>query len=133
LAFQNPFSDAALAREIGVLGAQIGALTIAVNAMQAQLRVLTTQGATLMSTANLLDQQITALQTAVQNETSVEQSAITLINGIPKLIADAVAKAQAAGATPAELSALTALQSQIASNGTALAAAVTANTPAATA
>lgn len=82
-----------------------------------------------MGTAvNALDNEITALQTAVANETTVNQSAITLIQGIPGLIATAVAAAQAAGATPAELSALTALQTTIANNATGLAAAVTANT-----
>ena len=78
-----------------------------------------------------LDDKIAELKAAVAEETSVEQSAITLINGIPALIADAVSKAQAAGATPAQLQALTDLQTSIASNATGLQSAVTANTPAA--
>lgn len=84
-----------------------------------------------MSTAaNALDAQIANLTADVAAETTVEQSAITLINGIPTLIANAVAAAQAAGATPAELAALTALGTSITNSSAGLAAAVTANTPA---
>jgi hypothetical protein len=61
------------------------------------------------------------LQAAVAAEDTVIDSAITLINGIPALIA-------AAGVDPAKL---TALQADITAKSTALAAAVTANTPAA--
>lgn len=84
-----------------------------------------------MSTSvNALDTQIATLTADVAAETTVEQSAITLINGIPTLIANAVAAAQAAGATPAELAALTALGTSITNSSANLAAAVTANTPA---
>jgi len=87
-----------------------------------------------MSTSvNALDNEITALQQAVANETTVDQSAIALLNGIPALIQNAVNAALAAGATQAELAALTALQTTISNNATGLAAAVTANTPAAAA
>lgn len=65
---------------------------------------------------------LTDLQAAVAAEDTVIASAVTLINGIPALIA-------AAGTDPA---ALTALQSDITAQATALAAAVAANTPAAT-
>lgn len=82
------------------------------------------------ATADSLSSELTSLQTAVANEISVEQSAIALINGIPQLIANAVAQAQAAGATPDQLAALSNLQTQIGSSASALAAAVTANTPA---
>lgn len=84
-----------------------------------------------MSTANSLDTAIAALQADVTQETTVNQSAITLLNGIPALIATAVADAQAAGATPAELASITALGMAITANTTNLAAAVTANTTAA--
>jgi hypothetical protein len=83
------------------------------------------------ATTDSLSSDIASLQAAVANEVTVEQSAITLINGIPGMIASAVAAAQAAGATPDQLTALANLQSQISSSATALAAAVTANTPAA--
>jgi len=65
---------------------------------------------------------LTDLQAAVAAEDTVIASAVTLIQGIPALIA-------AAGTDPA---ALTALQSDITAQATALAAAVAANTPAAT-
>ena len=71
------------------------------------------------------------LTTEVTNETSVEQSALKLIQGIPALIGAASAKASAAGATTAQLQALSDLQTTLAANDTELAAAVTANTPAA--
>src|SRR6266403_1761913 len=61
------------------------------------------------------------LQAAVAAEDTVIDSAITLINGIPALIA-------AAGVDPAKL---TALQADITAKSKALADAVAANTPAA--
>ena len=63
------------------------------------------------------------LTTAVTNETSVNQSAITLLNGLSAALT-------AAGTDPV---ALAALATQINSNASALAAAVTANTPVTTA
>ena len=78
-----------------------------------------------------LDDAIAKLQADVTAEATVEQSAITLLNGIPKLIADAVSAALAQGATPAQLKALTDLSASIEANTTGLSAAVTANTPAA--
>src|SRR6266403_5100771 len=62
------------------------------------------------------------LQTAVAKEDTVIDSAITLIQGIPALIA-------AAGVDPAKLAAL---QADITAKSGALAKAVTDNTPAAT-
>jgi hypothetical protein len=62
------------------------------------------------------------LQAAVAAEDTVIDSAVTLIQGIPALIA-------AAGTDPAKLQALTA---DITAKSQALAAAVAANTPAAT-
>lgn len=76
-----------------------------------------------------LDDQIAALQNEVTAETGIEQSAIVLLNGIPALIQTAIAQAQAAGATPAELQALSDLQTKLTTSSTALAAAVAANTP----
>jgi hypothetical protein len=79
------------------------------------LRIVTLNQETIMSA-------LTDLQAAVAAEDTVIQSAVTLINGIPALIA-------AAGTDPA---ALAALQTDITTQAAALAAAVTANTPAAT-
>jgi hypothetical protein len=67
---------------------------------------------------NLAD--LTTLQAEVANNTSVEQSAIALLQGLK-------AQLDAAGTDPV---ALKALSDQLASNDTALAAAVAANTPA---
>ncbi len=76
-----------------------------------------------------LDTKIQALTDAVAKETQVEQSVLTFIQGVPALIADAVTKAQEAGATDAQLQALSDLQTTITTNAQALADAVTANTP----
>ncbi len=68
-----------------------------------------------------MSQQLTDLQAAVAQEITVEQSAITLLNGLAAQLA-------AAGTDPA---ALQTLHDQILASSNALAAAVTANTPAA--
>ncbi|HSR79037.1 MAG TPA: hypothetical protein VLN57_20860 [Xanthobacteraceae bacterium] len=91
--------------------------------------------------ANVLDPvvaQLTALQTAVANETTIDQSAITLLNGLGGQIAALAAQlatAIANQADPATVSALvtqlTTLGTTVTASSTALAAAVTANTPAA--
>jgi hypothetical protein len=78
-----------------------------------------------------LQDEIDALKAAVANEKTVDESAIALINGINQRIADAVSAAQAAGATPDQLQSLNDLQTALQTESTALAAAVTANTPAA--
>jgi hypothetical protein len=78
---------------------------------------------------NLLEQIMTALtdlQTQVAQNTTVEGSAVTLIQGIATQIAAAVA---ASPGTPDP--ALVTLTQQLQSSATALAAAITANTPAA--
>jgi len=65
---------------------------------------------------------LSTLESAVQSNTDVEQSAIALINGIAAQLA-------AAATDPAKVKALA---DQLAANSASLAAAVTANTPAAT-
>lgn len=69
---------------------------------------------------------ITQLQADVQQETTVEQSAVTLIQGFAQQLADAVAAASAAGATPAQLAQFDDLHTQISTSSQALAAAVAA-------
>lgn len=71
-----------------------------------------------------LAEAIMGLQTDVANETTVITGAVTLINGIPALIAAAVAAAQAAGATPAQLQAFDDLSTTLESKAQELAAAV---------
>jgi hypothetical protein len=75
-----------------------------------------------------LQAQITDLTAEVTNETTVEKSALTLIQSIPTLIANAIANATAAGATPTQLQAISDLQATLAANDNELAAAVVANT-----
>jgi hypothetical protein len=102
------------------------------NAMLAEIlqRVTTlqTQEKTDMAA---LDNAISALQTEVANQTTVDASAVTLMQGLSTQLAAALAAAANAGATPTQLAALTALQTSLAGNDTTMAAAVTANTPAA--
>lgn len=81
------------------------------------------------ATVSTLDADIAALQAAVAAEAAVEASAVVLLNGIPAMITDAVAAALAAGATPAQLQALTDLATAVSANSAPLAAAVAANTP----
>ncbi len=76
-----------------------------------------------------LDDAISALQAEVTKNTTVEKSALALIQGIPALIDAAVTKALAAGATAAQLAAVTALSTSLKANDDELAAAVASNTP----
>jgi hypothetical protein len=93
-------------------------------------RILTLQGIE-EKQIMLLDDQITALTADVTAATTVTGSAVTLIQGFAAQLAAAVAAAQAAGATPTQLASLTSLGTSITQETSALAAAVTANTPAA--
>ena len=68
-----------------------------------------------------MPQDISALETEVAEEVDIMKSATILINGFADRLRDA-------GADPAKLAAL---QSDLDTNGSALAAAVAANTPAA--
>jgi len=71
-----------------------------------------------------------ALNAAVTRATTVEASAIALINGISGRIDAAVAQAIANGATEAELDPVQAEADALSASADALSAAVTANTPA---
>lgn len=77
-----------------------------------------------------LDQEIQTLTTQVQSNTDATSAAVAAISGIPAMIKTAVDAALAAGATPAQLQAITDLGNTIAANASSLGAAVTANTPA---
>jgi len=78
-----------------------------------------------------LQDQIDALTAQVAQDTTVEGSATALINGFQARLDAAVAAATAAGATPAQLQALTDLSATLKTSSDALSAAVVANTPAA--
>lgn len=69
------------------------------------------------------------LRSQVEQANTVVASATTFINGIPALIADAVSKAQANGATAEELQPLSDLSNTLTQNADALAQAIQANTP----
>lgn len=70
-----------------------------------------------------LSSNFTALQAQVQQTTTVEQSAVTLINGLAAQLASAIA-----ASNNGDTAALPNLQSQLQTSAATLAAAVTANT-----
>jgi hypothetical protein len=74
---------------------------------------------------------IEALRVEVERNKSVDDSAIALLNGIAARIQAAVDAATAAGATAEQVAQTQALANSLKSDTDALAAAVTANTPAA--
>ncbi len=76
-------------------------------------------------------QAIDDLTKTVTDETTVIESAVTLIGGFAQRLADAIANASSAGATDAQLQSLTDLDNSIVTEKQKLADAVTANTPAA--
>jgi hypothetical protein len=76
-----------------------------------------------------LSQKIADLQSDVQADTSVTESAVTLINGFAQRLQEAIDAAKASGATDAELQALSDLHAATAANTQRLADAVAANTP----
>jgi hypothetical protein len=92
---------------------------------------ITTQLSALEKRMAAIDDQITALTAEVTRNTTVEKSALALIQGFSAQLTAAVNAALAAGATPAELAALTALDTTLKANDDELAAAISQNTPAA--
>jgi hypothetical protein len=75
-----------------------------------------------------LDAAIGALTAEVTNATTVEDSAIAFANGVPTLITTAVNKAVAAGATAAQLQAITDLAAALKAKSALVATAITDNT-----
>lgn len=76
-------------------------------------------------------EEITALTAQITRATQVEQGAVTFIEGVSTLIANAVAAATANGATTEQLQPLVDLGNSLDSESDALSAAITANTSAA--
>lgn len=70
------------------------------------------------------------LTTEIAAAETVIDGAIIYINGVPGLIADAVAKATANGATAEQLAPVAALGGELKAKADALQAAIVANTPA---
>gem|GEM_PF-4915229 len=79
-----------------------------------------------------LDDELTSLTTTVASNTTVIASGAAMISGFSAQLAAAIAAAQAAGATPAQLSAVTDLQTALDANNATLTAAIASNTPVAT-
>jgi hypothetical protein len=75
-----------------------------------------------------MDDRLAELQADVTAESGAVDSAVTLIEGISQQIADAVAAAQAAGATPQQLQVLSDLDAAVKAKTQSLADAVAANT-----
>jgi UDP-N-acetylglucosamine enolpyruvyl transferase len=73
--------------------------------------------------------EIDALIAEVAADDSVFDSAVAFINGVPALIQAAVDKATAAGATPAQLAAVTGVATDLKAKAAAIQAAIAANTP----
>lgn len=71
-----------------------------------------------------LDDAIATMQAEATAEETVVDGAIVVLQGIPKLIADAVAKAIAAGATPTQLQAITDVGTALTAKATALSQAI---------
>lgn len=74
-----------------------------------------------------IDDEITQLTSDVAAERGAVDSAVTLINGFAAKLDAAVAAAHAAGATPAQLKAITDLSVSVVAQGVDLSAAVAAN------
>jgi hypothetical protein len=102
--------------------------TAQLNRIEAKLDALMERESKAMSQ---LDDEITTLTSRVEANTTVTGSVETFLNGIPAMIAAAVAKATAAGATPAQLKAITDLGASLQANSDGIGAAIVANTPAA--
>ena len=103
----------------------------AVEEMLQRLRSIEQKVDKMSATTDTVAAELSALQAQVATDTTVEGSALTLIQGISAQIAAATAAAQAAGATPEQLAGFAAATAQLNANDTALASAVAANTPAA--
>lgn len=94
------------------------------------IAALTLERRTIITMSGTIDAALTTLTAAVQADTDAENAALKLIQGIPALIAAAVAQAAGAGATPAQLAAFDVLSATLTAKGSELAAAVVAGTPA---
>lgn len=109
----------------------VEALGVLASEIRTQFNAINRRLDTMSGTQNQLDADIQTLQQQVASDTDAENSAITLINGIPGLIQTAVNDALANGATQQQLQSLSDLSTTLQNNAQALASAVAANTPAA--
>lgn len=114
-------ADALLARALSCLSRKLDALNAAVRALQLQERTMDQK---LQATIDSLTEKVAA-------NTTVDQSVLTLVTGLKGQLDAAIQSAKDAGASDAQLSALTDLGATIDSNSASLRDAVTANTPSA--
>lgn len=77
----------------------------------------------------MANQTVDSLLKQVQDATSIEESCIVFVTGVPKLISDAVAKAMENGATAEQLAPVTEAGNLLSAKSDALAAVIAANTP----
>jgi len=110
---------------------KLDAITQQLAQLTVQMARVTAGQAQERNTMSKLDDAIAQLQQQVEQETTVEQSAKTFIDGVPTLIQNAVQQALAAGATQQQLQALTDLGTKIQASSQTLAQSVTTNTPSA--
>ncbi len=96
-----------------------------------QRRALSTAKEQLMATQADLQAALDKVTADVTAETTVNQSAITLLGGIKTQLDTVTAELAAAGVPQSAVDSLTALSTSIESNTASLSAAITANTPAA--
>jgi hypothetical protein len=107
--------------QIGGVGAGTTAILAAIANLSEKVDIM----------SGTLQTSIDAMTAEVARQTTVNASALALINGFSARLQAAIDAATAAGATPTQTAALSALQSTLTTNDDALAAAVAANTPAA--
>jgi chromosome segregation ATPase len=100
---------------------QLSAIQLQLNQIQNSLQVQKVSLTTLQTQESKIMAALDDLTAQVTQNTSLEQSAITLIQGIAKQLQDAV--------TNNDSSALAALAQQLNTSAAALGAAITANTP----
>jgi lysozyme len=99
--------------------------------MQSDIASMRQEIAAMSGTTNTIASEIERLRQNVADQGTEIQGAVTFINGVPGLIAAAIAQAQAAGATPEQLAAFDDLNNQLVTQRDSLHGAVAANTPSA--
>lgn len=100
------------------------------DAISAKLDRILANQTTEVSKMAALDDAIAALQADVTQDTSAVNSAVTTLSTLSSQLAAALQQAANAGATPAELSAIQAVQTAWQANIQNLSAAIAQNTPA---
>jgi hypothetical protein len=121
---QRDFNN--LMSQIAAIGAQLTASQTQLTSMSKTLNVVASTVAVLQTQEVKEMSALDDLKAAVTQTQTVEQSAVTLLQGIAQKLNEAMANNQAASNDPA----LTSLRDQLNTSAAELAAAITANTPA---